>query len=67
MVWTRAKEAAGTPDKKSYDLRSTWQATIKVTAMLLANTGSVVMFLTILAYFYLHRDEDSGSWSQSLF
>ncbi|RCN32291.1 vacuolar protein sorting 55 [Ancylostoma caninum] len=41
--------------------------TIKVTAMLLVNSGSVVMFLTILAYFYLHREEDSGSWSQSLF
>ncbi|VDM54680.1 unnamed protein product [Angiostrongylus costaricensis] len=41
--------------------------TIKFNAMLLVNTGSVVMFLTILGYFYLHRDEDSGSWSQTLF
>ncbi|KAK6738445.1 hypothetical protein RB195_020510 [Necator americanus] len=41
--------------------------TIKFMAMMLVNTGSVVMFLTIMAYFYLHRDEDSGSWSQSLF
>uniref|UniRef100_A0A1I7WRN6 Aa_trans domain-containing protein n=1 Tax=Heterorhabditis bacteriophora TaxID=37862 RepID=A0A1I7WRN6_HETBA len=41
--------------------------TIKFMAMVLVNTGSVVMFLTIVAYFYLHREEDSGSWSQSLF
>ncbi|VDL76724.1 unnamed protein product [Nippostrongylus brasiliensis] len=38
---------------------------IKVMAMLLANTGSIVTFLTILAYFYLHREDDLSSWGQS--
>ncbi|VDK17297.1 unnamed protein product [Anisakis simplex] len=30
------------------------------------NLGSVVMFLTILSYFYLHADED-GTFAQPLF
>ena len=41
--------------------------TIKPMASILTNAGSAVMFLDILAYFYLHREDDSGSWSQSLF
>ncbi|KAF1766236.1 hypothetical protein GCK72_006192 [Caenorhabditis remanei] len=41
--------------------------TIKHGACFLINTGSTIMFGTIIAYFYLHRDDDSGSWSQSLF
>ncbi|CCD66135.1 Vacuolar protein sorting-associated protein 55 homolog [Caenorhabditis elegans] len=41
--------------------------TIANSACFLVNTGSVIMFGTIIAYFYLHRDDDSGSWSQSLF
>uniref|UniRef100_A0A1I7UAA5 Leptin receptor overlapping transcript-like 1 n=1 Tax=Caenorhabditis tropicalis TaxID=1561998 RepID=A0A1I7UAA5_9PELO len=40
---------------------------IKHGACFLINTGSTIMFGTIIAYFYLHREDDSGSWSQSLF
>ncbi|CAI4233004.1 unnamed protein product [Auanema sp. JU1783] len=40
---------------------------IKPMAAVFSNTGSIVMFGTILAYFYVHREEDSGSWNQSLF
>ncbi|CAB3403927.1 unnamed protein product [Caenorhabditis bovis] len=40
---------------------------IKGGAAVLTNIGSAVMFGTIIAYFYLHREDDSGSWSQSLF
>ncbi|VDM42724.1 unnamed protein product [Toxocara canis] len=39
---------------------------IKWLACFSANLGSVVMFLTILSYFYLHGDDD-GSFTQPLF
>ncbi|CAJ0950669.1 unnamed protein product, partial [Mesorhabditis belari] len=29
--------------------------------------ANVVLFGTICAYFYLHRDDDSGSWGASMF
>uniref|UniRef100_A0A9J2P242 Vacuolar protein sorting 55 n=1 Tax=Ascaris lumbricoides TaxID=6252 RepID=A0A9J2P242_ASCLU len=40
---------------------------IKWLACFSANLGSVVMFLTILSYFYVHSDDDGGSFSQPLF
>ncbi|OZC07555.1 vacuolar protein sorting 55 [Onchocerca flexuosa] len=40
---------------------------IKWLACLCANLASVVMFLTILSYFYLHREDDGNGWNQSLF
>lgn len=39
---------------------------IKWLACFCSNLGSLVMFLTIASYFYLHR-EDDGSWGQPLF
>uniref|UniRef100_A0A915BDE2 Vacuolar protein sorting 55 n=1 Tax=Parascaris univalens TaxID=6257 RepID=A0A915BDE2_PARUN len=40
---------------------------IKWLACFSASLGSVVMFLTILSYFYVHSDDDGGSFSQPLF
>ncbi|VDN07952.1 unnamed protein product [Thelazia callipaeda] len=40
---------------------------IKWLACLCANLGSIVMFLTILSYFYLHGDDDGSMWNQPLY
>ncbi|VDN37278.1 unnamed protein product [Gongylonema pulchrum] len=40
---------------------------IKWLACVCADLGSLVMFLTILSYFYLHQEEDGSMWNQPLF
>jgi len=36
-------------------------------AAFIANLGSLVMYLTIMCYFYVTREDNSGGWNQNLF